>query len=78
MGIRIDDRVLEQVTKCDKRLACLSDSSHVLCEVRYFVGDRALFVECATDGFCAYQIPFGSGCLCRCPARKEIYRRYRV
>lgn len=78
MEIRIDNKVLEQVTKCNRQFACLFDSSHVLCEVTYFVGDRVLFVECATDGLCAYQMPFGSGYLCCCPARKEIYRRYRA
>ena len=73
----IAEDTLKNTSKCAKGFSCLCGERECLCEVEYAVGDKVLFVEC-TDRSCRYRTDFGYSSICTCPARKEIFNRYRI
>ncbi len=74
----IPGRVMEQVDRCNRDKACLTDQSYPLCEVKYSSADpRFAFIACRSLGHeCNYRIYSNSTHLCTCPARTFIYKRY--
>lgn len=75
-ALLISPDAIEQTTRCDKDFACLESSEHPLCKSQYCVDCKVLFIYPPTDSNCAYPVTFGSGDVCTCPVRKEIYRKY--
>ncbi|MBI5506783.1 MAG: hypothetical protein HY899_18505 [Deltaproteobacteria bacterium] len=76
MDIKIDEALVRTANQCTKNLRCLDPSCQDLCEVKHCVQGKVHFVECLDMNFCSYQMSFGSGTVCNCPVRKEIYNRY--
>ncbi len=74
----IDNEVSTQASFCHRGKACLADADHEMCTITQCVNGQVHFV-CGTKGSCCdYRISFGSGYICSCPVRIEIYRQHRV
>lgn len=76
MDVKIDEAVVRATTHCTKGFGCLDPASQDLCQVQHCVQGKVHFVECLNVDFCNYQMSFGSGLVCNCPVRKELYNRY--
>jgi hypothetical protein len=72
---KINDAILAQTQKCVRNFECLDpDTPNCLNKVLICLSQQVYFVDCAED--CIYNMPFGSGVVCQCPVRKEIYNKY--
>ena len=79
MELDIDQNILKQITNCQKNASCLSCDKRDLCKVIIRIGDDMIFVEARRQFFyCNYKDFLGSSFSCTCPARKELYIRYRI
>jgi hypothetical protein len=75
--IKIDKKIKNETSKCEKDFACLSDDNYKLCNVVRSVHDNVIFIECLEWKPCNYRMSFGiSSYICNCPVRKEIYKKY--
>ncbi len=70
--------VLDATLKCDKAFSCLEAERTDLCPVQSCIAGEVHFIKCLNEDPCAYQVAFGEGHVCNCPARKEIYNRYGI
>jgi hypothetical protein len=76
MTLEIDTRILKATTKCTRDFKCLSGKKHIYCTVEDCFGDRVLFVKCLQVSSCSFKALFGDSCVCGCPTRMEIYKKY--
>lgn len=76
MDIEIDESTMRAATGCTKEISCLDPSRTTLCQVKHCVQNKVHFVECLDVDYCCYKMSFGSGFVCNCPVRKEIFNRY--
>jgi len=64
-----------ETTVCPPEIARQLPAAGAHCAVERCINDQVLFVQCARAIYCAYQVPFGNGCICSNPLRLEIYQR---
>jgi hypothetical protein len=63
-----------QLSEC-----CLSGEVDNMCQVELLLKSAPImFVKKVQDKFCFYCGHFGYSCLCSCPVRIELYKRYGV
>jgi len=74
MELTVSEGTVREAVQCERGHACLCGEG--LCEVDAAAFGEVLF--CRAGRWCRYQMPFGDGAICRCPVRKEIYRRYHL
>ena len=74
----IDPGTVKKAEQCPWEHACLSDSYHNRCKVIEHLHDSVIFVECDDEKECPYMKKHLSLCICICPVREEIYRKYGV
>lgn len=60
---------------CRRGQPCLSGCPDCLHPIRECIAGTVHFVNGAECGVCSYMSRFGSGSLCNCPLRIEIYKR---
>ena len=81
MPIAIFNEIIKKTTNCPSGFYCLTDRENhrcfpelSMCTVRSFAeGD--LSVVCPDNLSCPYKARNGTGCICNCPTRHEIYRQ---
>jgi hypothetical protein len=79
MDIKIDEDVIKSTTKCRKDFRCLSDKNYEFCKVTQSTHHNVIFIECLESNFCIYKTFFGySSYICKCPVRRELYRKYNI
>jgi hypothetical protein len=78
MKLFISDDIVQQTTMCKKHFVCLTGEKADLCEVKYCISDTSYFVKTDRSKICNYKVPYGSGFLCGCPTRKELYKRFKI
>ena len=78
MKYKVPDEIVEQTKKCKKDYECLSGSVD-LCPIN-LPKDTSVYVKCKNNQQpCDYCISVGSiECMCTCPTRLELYKRYGV
>jgi hypothetical protein len=76
--IELPDEIKNKANKCEKNFRCLSGESDKLCRVLCFIKDDIYFVKCMGDPDCLYMESFEKTTICNCPARKAIYKKYKV
>jgi hypothetical protein len=76
MKYNISEETLINTTKCSHNFRCLRDDDFQVCEPEEYVSDELLFVDTKSNIPCSYKLPFADSCICHCPVRKEIYRKY--
>ncbi|MFZ3059066.1 MAG: hypothetical protein WA102_04925 [Candidatus Methanoperedens sp.] len=77
-GIRVNEEILKNTTKCRKDFSCLSGKRNDICRVELAVNDKIHFVKCLSDEPCDYKKSFGYSFICICPVRKELYNMYNI
>jgi len=81
MAYEIEEEITKRAYLCPKNLVCLTGKDGLYCDVTDLMkgsGDEALLVDCLKHIKCPYLKRFGgTTCVCGCPVRREIYKRYR-
>jgi len=77
MIMAIDKKVLKQAEKCPFDLKCQICKKNTICCPENMMGRDVLFIKAKNNDLCPYKMPFGYSHVCLCPARKEIYRKYK-
>ena len=75
----VDEGILKSASKCPRQQACQRPDSLPLGRPKALISDRLLELDTVSpcDNYdCPYNVTFGAGFFCTCPARIEIFRRY--
>jgi len=88
MAFSISDESLKRTTKCPSNFLCLTNDKNPMCSKERPMCsvevplESMLFVKDKNNDYayndCAYKEEYGSGHLCNCPVRHEIYNRYNM
>jgi hypothetical protein len=78
VNIEISEDIIEKTRGCKKNFSCLNGSSECLCEVEGSSGYDILYINPDSNRDCIYCTRLGTSSLCSCPARNEIYNRYKI
>ena len=73
--VEINDSTKVCAEHCDKKYQCLEKAP--CCKVGSCVGNSVLFVE-KLERLCNYFQEFGYGHVCKCPVRKELYKKFKM
>jgi len=73
----ISQGIIDSAAECMNHLACLSGAGRI-CKVKKHADARVMFVRKRSHQNCPFAIPLGADCICTCPVRVEIFRKYRV
>ena len=73
----ISQAIIDSASECPNRLACLSRIG-TMCKIKKHEEARVMFVRRHGHQNCPFAIPLGADCICTCPVRVEIFRKYRV
>jgi hypothetical protein len=75
----IDIEILKSASKCSRRRACQQPDGLPLGEPKALISDRLLELDAQSpcDSYAyPYNVTFGAGFFCTCPARIEIFMKY--
>ncbi len=75
--MKIDNKILNDSWRCEKNFACQNNDTHLYCNVEFSVYNGAIFVNCKDNPPCVYKSSFGTSFMCKCPARNEIFVKYK-
>ena len=88
MALQVSEESRKKTTKCPSNFLCLTENENPMCskerpmcsvevplESMIFVRDKN---NNYTNYDCVYKVAYGSGYLCTCPVRFEIYSRYNM
>jgi len=73
----ISREILDCASECLNHLACLVGTGP-LCKVKKYEEGHVLFVKSHGHQNCPFSIPVRKDCVCTCPVRVEIFRKYKV
>jgi hypothetical protein len=73
----ISQAIIAGASECVNRHICLSKPG-TLCGIKEHEEARVLFVKKHSHRNCPFAISIGMNCICTCPVRVEIFRKYRV
>lgn len=74
---KISQAIIKSASDCRYHLACLS-GARPICKSETNEDVRVMFVKNRNHQNCSFAIPLGTDCICTCPVRVEIFRKYRV
>jgi hypothetical protein len=81
MEFEIEEEIVSQALMCPRKNECLGGQGGLYCKVSILMrgndGGEIPLLECDKAVDCPYCEAFGKSCICNCPVRKEIYKRYR-
>ena len=88
MALSISDESLKRTTMCASNFLCLTTDRNPMCSKERPMCsvevplDSMIFVKDTNNYYayndCLYKVAHGSGYLCTCPVRFEIYSRYNM
>ncbi len=78
MTLKIDEKIIRETTRCDRKFLCLKTPSNIYCQVKDCINEEVLFVKCEDTIICNYKMSFGNSFVCNCPTRKEIYNLHKI
>lgn len=71
----LSEKTIAKTGKCPEK-RCLNDPQYELCRVEQHVNGEVVFIRPCQQCRCDYKVNFGSGYICTCPIRIEIFNRY--
>ena len=74
----VSEETITRTQRCEKDFSCLKGQREDLCLVDSCVNGEVHFIKCLNKESCSYQGSFGSGFICYCPTRKELYNKHGV
>ena len=78
MAFSINDRTLDQTTKCVFSFQCLNDKTRDVCTVDRHIRGDGYFLKTVKSYYCPYNMSFRYSYICHCPIRCELYKHYKV
>ena len=78
MALAVSDEALRATTQCRHDFDCLDSEAYPMCSGELLIAGNGLFVTGAGKLPCPYSLPFGTGHICNCPVRIELYTSCRV
>lgn len=81
MRYKVSKKIIKATKKCHKGFECLSGKfSNCYCALDYLVMHGGIYLDEneKLDSNCPYFFNFGNSCVCNCPTRIEIFRKYHV
>jgi hypothetical protein len=85
VNLEVNSQSMKKTAHCYFSFNCLNDKEHPkccndnpLCHVTTEIGTDMLYVDCNSDCNCSYKFNLKAGCVCICPVRYEIYKRYNM
>jgi hypothetical protein len=78
MALQISQEALNATTQCPHDFQCLAAEGYALCPGEKLIPGNGLFVAAVGKLDDPYRVPFGTGYICTCPVRIEIYTQYGV
>ncbi len=76
--MEIDEKIIENATKCEKHFACLNNKHHKCCEIHICITDEICVIRHdEAKNSCNYCTCSGYSQVCHCPVRVEIYNKYK-
>ena len=76
MIYEINKEILDKAAKCPHNYRFLRDDDFEICPVVDYAAHKILFVDAKSNIVCPYKLPFADSCICHCPVKTEIYRKY--
>ncbi len=76
--MEIDKEIIEKTVNCRSDFSCLKNVKHTCCEVISCISEKVHFVDFTCTNYCSYLLNYGDSQICTCPARKDIYNKYKV
>ena len=78
MSSDVAKQVKESTSRCPNKFECLENDNFQLCTVIDFIrNENLLFVDGKFNQPCPYMLPFADSCICSCPVRIELYRKFK-
>ncbi len=74
----VSEETIARTQRCNKDFSCLKEKREDLCQVESCVNGKVHFIKCLNKESCVYQGTLGSGIVCYCPTRKELYNKHGV
>jgi hypothetical protein len=78
MAYFIDNKILEQTTKCPYSFQCLNDDIESICSVQWILKENGCFLKTVKPDSCPYKVKISSSYMCNCPTRHELFVKYRI
>jgi hypothetical protein len=78
MALAVSDEALRATTQCRHDFKCLDSEGYPLCPGEMLIAGNGLFVAGAGKPSCSYRISLGTGHICDCPVRIELYTSCRA
>jgi len=78
MVLAVSDKALRATRRCQHDFNCLDSEGHPLCSGEFLISENGLFTRAASKPSCLYSLSFGTGHICSCPVRIELYTSCRV
>jgi len=73
----VDRITLRITTKCNKDFICQTDKPNNLCKIEVRKFNFVISIHCLEKAACNYKISIGNAIVCGCPARAELYKKYK-
>ena len=78
MAYQVRDKTKKQTRKCSYNFACLRNDTWDTCSIESDLPGGFLVVKSKENASaCNYSFPCDDSYYCNCPARSEIFRRYK-
>ena len=78
MAYQISDKTKKQSTKCTRMFRCLNNETWDTCSIERDIQGVLLAIITKRDKIdCPYYFSYGNAYYCYCPARCEIYKRFK-
>lgn len=74
----IPQDVIDSTVHCVNGKNCLEGGSCLNCRVMEVLDGKHALVNCHNYPGCRYRVDFGYSCMCSCPVRIAIYRKYGI
>ena len=79
MALQVQDQTREQTSECKFSFQCLEEATRNVCTISPCLVEEVYFLHTTKNHLCSYKKKIGScSYICKCPIRKELYRRYRI
>jgi hypothetical protein len=78
MAFFINNKILQQTTKCPLSFQCLDDEKRTICTVEWCLKDNGCFLETVKPNGCPYKVKFGATYMCKCPTRHELFTKHKI
>jgi hypothetical protein len=78
MALTVSEEAIRATRRCRHDFDCLESEGYPMCSGEFLISGNGLFARAVGKLSCPYSLPFGTGHICNCPVRIELYTSCRV